>query len=578
MASTTFTANSSVIRASWLNDVNDSVYEQNNGLTGATDRTLDSKVSDIIDVRDFGAVAGADSTTAIQAAFTAATAGMTIHINEAYQVSEVSLTNKTNVRVTGKGSLTLTAGSSSTAVCIRLAGTCSDIEIDGLKFIGINTDADRGGITGGPLATLSNIKITRCHFDSSLNFGIYVAGHAGSDPYGGWNITHNLFDELLGTTTGRGLGVVIESRASSEEPSLVIITNNHFRKCQRHAVYGSAGTQTTLIVSNNTFEGHRLGVSAVTRRSAVSFGRCKSALISNNLFHRCEDGSIEVFYDTTLSVTGEGVLISGNKFLNRGNAWPDVTIGSSDVPTSYDTFDVKISGNQFIADQTTAGAQPFIDILNGRRVSVSNNDFQVTGAASSQYIVRLGADTSINAAEDCDETAIENNRAWVQGASAASCRFLVVAGDICTNTSKHTIQRNTLFGPAYVDWATDPPTNTNIKSDVSGSYTGSLTGCTTVPTGTIEWSISDRVVTLEIPVITGTSNTTAATVTGMPVAIRPTAAQTCIGITTDNGTSGLARLEIGTGGVITLHVGTSATFTNSGSKGIQATTITYRLD
>lgn len=556
----------------------DALVGVRNPATGGTARTQHQKNQDYLDVRDFGAVAGTDSTTAIQAAVDAAAAGSTIHIGEAYQVSEIVLTSKTDLRIEGKGSLTLTSGSASTAVCIRLAGTCDNIEIDGLTFIGIGTDADRGGIASGPTATTSDIKITRCKFRPSLNFGVYVAGYAGSSQYGGWRVTHNLFDELLGTTSGRGLGIVMESRPSSEEPLLVIIANNHFRKCQRHGVYGGAGNQTCLIVANNTFDRHRNGVSAVTRRSAIAFGRCKSALIIGNIFHRCEDGSVEVFYDTGLSVTGEGVLITGNKFLNRGNAWPDVTFGSADVPTSYDVFDVKLSGNQFIADQTTAGAQPFVDILNGRRLSVTDNDFQVSNAASGQYLVRLGSDAYISAAEDCDETAIENNRAWVQGASASSCRFLVVAGDICTNASKHVVQRNTLNGPNYIDYATNPPTNANLKTDAAGSYTGTLTGCTTSPTGTVEWSISDRVVTLEIPAITATSNTTAATITGMPVAARPASQQVGIGITQNNGVTGVARIAIGTDGVITLHVGTSATFTGSGGKGVEACSISYRLD
>lgn len=112
---------------------------------------------------------------------------------------------------------------------------------------------------------------------------------------------------------------------------------------------------------------------------------------------------------------------------------------------------------------------------------------------------------------------------------------------------------------------------------ITGSFTGTLTGCTSSPTGTVEYSISGDVVTLEIPAISATSNTTAATVTGMPTIIRPAAAQTMVAITTDNGTTTFGKLIIGTDGVITLHVGVSATFTNSGTKGIAACTVTYRL-
>jgi len=109
------------------------------------------------------------------------------------------------------------------------------------------------------------------------------------------------------------------------------------------------------------------------------------------------------------------------------------------------------------------------------------------------------------------------------------------------------------------------------------TFTGTLTGCTTSPTGTIEYTIEGYTVLLEIPAISGTSNTTAATVTGMPIEIRPLTAQTISGVTQDNGTTAAGDLIIGTDGVITLHVGQSATFTSSGTKGISARTIMYRL-
>jgi len=110
----------------------------------------------------------------------------------------------------------------------------------------------------------------------------------------------------------------------------------------------------------------------------------------------------------------------------------------------------------------------------------------------------------------------------------------------------------------------------------TGTFTGTLTGCTTSPTGALDWSLEGDVVTLEIPAIAATSNTTAATITGMPAGIRPVAAQSCIGITQDNGVTAIAKLIVETSGVITLHVGVSATFTNTGTKGVGACTISYR--
>jgi hypothetical protein len=110
----------------------------------------------------------------------------------------------------------------------------------------------------------------------------------------------------------------------------------------------------------------------------------------------------------------------------------------------------------------------------------------------------------------------------------------------------------------------------------TGSFTGTLTGCTTSPTGTIEYTINEDLVTLEIPAITGTSNTTAATITGMAAECIPAAAQSCIGITTDNGTDVVSRISVSAAGTISLYNGVSSTFTGSGTKGVAACSITYR--
>jgi hypothetical protein len=120
--------------------------------------------------------------------------------------------------------------------------------------------------------------------------------------------------------------------------------------------------------------------------------------------------------------------------------------------------------------------------------------------------------------------------------------------------------------------------NVTIQYNVTEAYTGTLTGCTTSPTGSVVYSTNDDTVTLAIPAIAATSNTTAATITGMPADIRPSAAQSVIGITQDNGTSAPGKIIVETNGTLTLHVPNtvSPVFTNSGTKGIGASTVTYR--
>lgn len=150
-------------------------------------------------------------------------------------------------------------------------------------------------------------------------------------------------------------------------------------------------------------------------------------------------------------------------------------------------------------------------------------------------------------------------------ASGATRQVAAVGGTATVNNATCRNSGNEVqFTPAAAD------------SFVPGSFTGTLTGCTTSPTGAIRFSVSEDVVTLVIPAISGTSNTTAATLTGMPSNIWPDAAQACIGVATDSGTDKVSKLSIGTDGVITLYNALSATFTNSGTKGVGACVVSYK--
>lgn len=122
----------------------------------------------------------------------------------------------------------------------------------------------------------------------------------------------------------------------------------------------------------------------------------------------------------------------------------------------------------------------------------------------------------------------------------------------------------------------------DIANDVfetTGTFTGSLTGCTTVPTGTLRWVKYGKAVTLYIPAISATSNTTACTITGAPSSIFPTRSQVQSMRVTDNGSTTLQLIQVETSGVLTLFQGGSATgFTGSGTKGVALFTIHYSLD
>lgn len=124
-------------------------------------------------------------------------------------------------------------------------------------------------------------------------------------------------------------------------------------------------------------------------------------------------------------------------------------------------------------------------------------------------------------------------------------------------------------------------TTSGTATAVAPSYfTGTLTGCTTSPTGTCRYEVNNGVVTLFIPNISGTSNSTACTITGLPAAIQTANDQYgTLAMILDNGNPFAEQVYVsgGAGTLVLRRNGSDTGFTNSGTKGIRACTIVYRL-
>lgn len=110
------------------------------------------------------------------------------------------------------------------------------------------------------------------------------------------------------------------------------------------------------------------------------------------------------------------------------------------------------------------------------------------------------------------------------------------------------------------------------------SFTATLTGCTTAPTGTVKYTKNGNVVTLDVPAFTATSNATTKSLTGAPAAVRPAAQKIFTGIGRDNGGaySGV-EIVVETTGVINFYYNFENAWTGSGGFGVRQFSITYTL-
>jgi hypothetical protein len=132
---------------------------------------------------------------------------------------------------------------------------------------------------------------------------------------------------------------------------------------------------------------------------------------------------------------------------------------------------------------------------------------------------------------------------------------------------------------------------TEVAITSSGNFTGTLTGVVGTITQTFTYRIISGVVTIWIDAdVVGTSNTTAMTITGLPVAIRPSVSKAVACTEIENNTLTLHEgRAVVSGSTIAFYIARTDTtanfvrysstgFTNSGTKGLTTGwTITYPL-
>ncbi len=112
------------------------------------------------------------------------------------------------------------------------------------------------------------------------------------------------------------------------------------------------------------------------------------------------------------------------------------------------------------------------------------------------------------------------------------------------------------------------------------TFTATLTGCTSNPSVTAKFVRIGKFVQIYIPSNTCTSNSTSATITGMPTRIYPTSAEVMtLGRTVDASVSAVSEFRISTSGVITFFKDiASNNFTASGLKGHGGLSLVYNLN
>lgn len=113
-----------------------------------------------------------------------------------------------------------------------------------------------------------------------------------------------------------------------------------------------------------------------------------------------------------------------------------------------------------------------------------------------------------------------------------------------------------------------------------GSFTATLTGVAGTVTAIVRYTTDGDKVQMDVPFLSGTSNATSKTITGLPTALRPARNKVVTILASDNGAAyvvGWAFLNSATG-VITLHPnGAAGAWTASGVSEMQPFQMSYTL-
>lgn len=127
-----------------------------------------------------------------------------------------------------------------------------------------------------------------------------------------------------------------------------------------------------------------------------------------------------------------------------------------------------------------------------------------------------------------------------------------------------------------------PSADANALDDYQeSSFTATAaTGLTTTPTATWTYTKIGNLVVLNIAILTGTSNSTAFTVTGLPADIQPANAKRCAVRIQDNGTAevwGMLGFRAASGTIDVYPNANGDNWTNVNAKALDACSVCYTL-
>lgn len=356
-------------------------------LTGATARTVSTKLQDALSVKDFGAVGNnvADDTSAIQAGMThVATNGGALYFPEGTYKVTSSLT-------ISSGAKPFTLFGYNTATLVRSANYGSMISIDttdNWNIVGLNLD---GGFATYPTNAnhgiiwynCSNTKVVSCRVTNYKNTAIIGYVTPLSTAYTNSQIIDCFVDGLSNANNGVLLadyvksgisGCIVQNVGKTGSPCYALQLKNG---CQDSWIYSSVAINATVGVAAGNFDTQEhvrniIGnIHVFNCETGMAFGNAKGTVFSNILIDMNNQGNSAVDFNAG------SVGCSGYNIAVRNLA----TSKSAVRCRSGDTDNVVYLST--INNSDTASFRPFAEFNAGAERNTVNLDRYVSPVATS---------------------------------------------------------------------------------------------------------------------------------------------------------------------------------------------------
>ena len=383
------------------------IYMAGNNFTGGIDRTVENKFRDIVSVNDFGAVAGAESSAAIQAAIDS---GAThIEFPDVY-LTDTKISGGSNCHLHGAGGLkSIMAGTGDTMIEFL---NQKDFSVKGLSFEGLND----------PLADderAIDVRATGTSADACTNFEI------------SGNRIKNIY-------TGIKMGI---SPSASTVEGMVshgrVFGNDVYNSFSFGIVHFAAVAHVSTF-GNNIDLGESVGISVEDRSGSSSDSTpCRNVSVTGNTISNIQQTGLKLEGSYGCSYTGNTIMDIGEAEEGTGSS-----LGTGISVRTISQNPAGVSNSNVVSGNTVVRCrQNGIQALASENNIISNNTvkdwgvYRSGGDDSSARAIKLQFTNANGAPQGANKNMVSNNIMVAEDPAALTNRFVEFADSDCVNNS-----------------------------------------------------------------------------------------------------------------------------------------------